>query len=131
MLQKSGRAEWVSEEMAELTDPGLYKIDPQEIWRKFKWRADKPRLRALLRELAAWRELEAQRLNVPRNRVVRDEALMEIAHHRARKDAHELSRIARPCIAVSPKAVRAREILAAVAKAGANALAGKPVANGR
>lgn len=90
-LTATKRTDWVNEEMAVLTNPATYKIDPYEVWRRFKWRADKPRLRALLRELAAWRELEAQRLNVPRNRVVRDEALMEIAHH-APKDVHELAR---------------------------------------
>lgn len=91
-LEKSNRIEWVREEMETLTSPSTYKIDPQEIWRRFKWRADKPRLRALLRELAAWREVECQRLNVPRNRVVRDEALMEIAYHPP-ASTHDLARI--------------------------------------
>ncbi len=90
-LAKSGRAAWVEEEMAALANPASYQVDPMEIWRRFKWRADKPRQRALLRELAAWREIEAQRLNVPRNRVIRDEALLEIAYH-SPKDAYELSR---------------------------------------
>ena len=90
-LARTGRADWVREEMAILTDPATYSAEPAEIWRKFKWRADKPRLRALLRELAAWRETEAQRINVPRNRVLRDEAILEIAHH-APKDTHELVR---------------------------------------
>ncbi len=90
-LQKNGREEWVKEEMAILTDPATYNVEPAEIWRRFKWRADKPRLRALLRELAAWREREAQRLNIPRGRVLRDEALLEIAHH-APANAHDLAR---------------------------------------
>jgi len=91
-LAKTKRTEWVREEMATLTNPATYKIEPMEIWRRFKWRAEKPRLRAILRELAAWREIEAQRLNVPRGRVLRDEALAEIAHHPP-KDGHELARI--------------------------------------
>ena len=90
-LQRSGRGDWLDEEMSILTDPATYRADPDTIWRKFKWRADKPRLRAILRELAAWREREAQRIDVPRSRVMRDEALMEIAQH-APKDAHDLSR---------------------------------------
>lgn len=90
-IQVEKRGEWVQEEMEILTSSSTYEINPQEVWRRFKWRADKPRLRALLRELAAWRELEAQRINVPRNRVLRDETLLEIAHH-VPKDAHELSR---------------------------------------
>ncbi len=116
-LKASGRAEWVQEEMAVLTDTATYRIDPKEIWRRFKWRADKPRLRALLRELAAWRELEAQRLNVPRNRVLRDEALMEIAHH-APSNAHELSRT-RGLHAGFAESRQGTEILAAVAHANA------------
>jgi ribonuclease D len=111
------RIGWVAEEMEILTNPATYKIDPQEVWRRFKWRADKPRLRALLRELAAWRELEAQRLNVPRNRVVRDEALMEIAHHPP-ASAHDLSRI-RGLNTGFAESRQGKEILEAVARANA------------
>jgi len=116
-LQKTGRVDWVREEMAELTSPATYTIDPQEIWRRFKWRADKPRLRAVLRELAAWRETEAQRINVPRNRVVRDEALMEIAHHPP-ENAHDLSRI-RGLSTGFAESRQGKEILEAVARANA------------
>jgi ribonuclease D len=91
-VEKSGRGDWLDEEMGVLTNPATYKVDPQEVWRRFKWRADKPRLRALLRELAAWREIEAQRLNVPRGRVIRDEALAEIANHPP-ESTHELARV--------------------------------------
>jgi ribonuclease D len=71
----------VQEEMAVLTNPATYAIDPRTAWRRLKLRSEKPRLNALVQELAAWRELEAQRLNVPRSRVLRDEALLEIAYH--------------------------------------------------
>ena len=117
MLEKSGRIGWVSEEMEILTSPNTYKIDPQTVWRKFKWKADKPRLRAILRELAAWRELEAQRLDVPRNRVVRDEALMEIAHH-APKDTHELART-RGLSTGFAESRQGKEIMEAIARANA------------
>ncbi|MDD5586947.1 MAG: ribonuclease D [Alphaproteobacteria bacterium] len=80
-LEKSGRSEWMREEMAVLTNPATYQIDPQEVWKRLRLRSDKPQLRAMVRELAAWRELEAQRLNIPRGRVIKDETLMEIAHH--------------------------------------------------
>jgi len=80
-LEKTGRSEWVREEMAVLTNPATYQIDPQEVWKRLRLRADKPQLRVMVRELAAWRELEAQRLNIPRGRVIKDETLMEIAHH--------------------------------------------------
>jgi len=78
-LAKTGRTEWVREEMAILTSPTTYQVNPSEVWRRLKFRSDKPKLLAALRELAAWRELEAQRLNVPRARVLKDETLMEIA----------------------------------------------------
>jgi ribonuclease D len=116
-LQKSGRADWVKEEMAELTALETYAIVPMEIWRRFKWRADKPRQRAILRELAAWRELEAQRINVPRNRIVRDEALMEIAYHPP-ESAHDLSRI-RGLSTGFAESRQGKEILEAVGRANA------------
>lgn len=116
-LHKSNRESWVQEEMGILTSPSTYKVDPQEIWRKFKWRADKPRLRAILRELAAWRELEAQRIDVPRSRIVRDEALMEIAHHPP-QNAHDLTRI-RGLSTGFAEGKQGRAVLEAVAKASA------------
>ena len=116
-LQKTGRADWVQEEMAELTATSTYDINPQEVWRRFKWKADKPRLRAMLRELAAWRELEAQRINVPRSRVIRDEALMEIAYHPP-ENGHDLSRIRGLSTGFS-ESRQGKEILEAVARANA------------
>ena len=80
-LAKTGRAAWVDEEMAILTNLKTYQLDPYEIWRRFKLRSDKPRARAVLRELAAWREKEAQRANLPRARIMKDETLLEIAQH--------------------------------------------------
>lgn len=114
-LRASGRQDWVAEEMEFLTSPSTYRIDPVEVWRRFKWRADKPRLRALLRELAGWRELEAQRLNVPRNRVVRDEALLEIAYH-APANTQELGRT-RGLSSGFADSRQGAEILSAVARA--------------
>ena len=80
-LEKSGRIDWVREEMNILTNPATYRLDTREAWRRLKVRSDKPRFLGLLREVAAWREEEAQRRDLPRNRVVRDEALIEIAAH--------------------------------------------------
>lgn len=80
-LEKNGRAAWLSEEMAVLTDPATYRVDPAESWRRLKVRAGKPRFLAVLKELAHWREEEAQRRDLPRNRLIRDEALLEIAAH--------------------------------------------------
>jgi ribonuclease D len=90
-LAKSGRTEWVAEEMAVLTDPATYALDPREAWRRIRFRTDNPRTLAVLREVAAWREEEAQRRDLPRNRVVRDETLCEIAAH-APNDLEHLAR---------------------------------------
>jgi ribonuclease D len=90
-LAKTGRAQWLGEEMGELTDPATYRQDPEEAWRRLKVRSNNRRLLALLRELAAWRETAAQQRNLPRNRLLRDEALLEIAAH-APADVAELAR---------------------------------------
>ncbi len=80
-LVKSGRTLWLDRELAVLTEPRTYNVDPQTVWQRFRLRSAKPRFRAILRELAAWREREAQSRDLPRGRLVRDEALLEIAAH--------------------------------------------------
>lgn len=90
-LAKSGRSSWLDEEMAVLTDPATYRLDPAEAWRRLKPRSNNRRLLALVRALAAWRETAAQQRNLPRNRILRDETLLEIAAH-APRDASELGR---------------------------------------
>ncbi len=67
--------------MAQLTNPEIYRLDPEEAWRRLKTRSGDRRFLALARALAAWREREAQRRDVPRNRVLRDEQLLDIAAH--------------------------------------------------
>ena len=67
--------------MAVLTDPATYQGDPENAWMRLKVRTNKPRFVAVLKELAAWREREAQRRDLPRSRVLRDEAMLEIAAH--------------------------------------------------
>jgi len=80
-LAETKRGDWVSEEMTILTSPGTYQTDPSEVWKRLKFHTDKPRRLAVLREVAAWREREAQRANLPRGRIIKDEALFEIASH--------------------------------------------------
>lgn len=80
-LAASGRTAWLKEEMATLTAEATYDTDPSRAWVRLKARGN-GRFLAVLREIAAWREREAQRRDVPRGRIVRDEALLEIAHHR-------------------------------------------------
>ena len=78
-LARSGRASWVADEMAVLEARETYIVEPEDAWRRLKARSNKPRFLATLKALAAWREREAQNRNLPRNRVVRDESIMEIA----------------------------------------------------
>ncbi|MGH7089814.1 MAG: ribonuclease D [Stellaceae bacterium] len=80
-LRANGRALWLEEEMAELTDPATYRLDPAEAWRRVKLRTGNRRALALARALAEWREKTAQERNQPRNRILRDEQLIEIATH--------------------------------------------------
>ena len=78
-LEKNGRRSWIDEELNVLTQPSTYIVEPQEAWRRIKSRNPKPRFLAILRELAAWRENEAQTRDVPRNRIMKDDGLLEIA----------------------------------------------------
>ena len=80
-LESTGREEWLSEEMAVLTDERTYLIDPEETWKRLRTRSRKPQYLAMVRALAAWRERTAQANDVPRNRVMKDESLTEIAAH--------------------------------------------------
>jgi ribonuclease D len=84
-LTQNGRAAWFAEEIEALVDPALYRADPREAWRrvKLRGRADK-RLLGVLRALAAWRESAAQQRDLPRGRLLRDEAVIEIATHAPR-----------------------------------------------
>ena len=91
LLEKNGRESWLVDEMTDLTSPGTYRVEPEDAWRKLKPRTGNARFLAVLRELAAWREREAQEKDIPRQRVLRDEALMEIAANRPRT-VEELAR---------------------------------------
>jgi ribonuclease D len=80
-LQKRGRSEWVGEEMEVLTSPDTYRADPEIAWERLKTRVRKPKELSVLIEVAAWREREAQSRDVPRGRVLKDEAIGDIAIH--------------------------------------------------
>ena len=80
-IEKSGRMEWLADEMALLTDPATYRVDPVEAWKRLKTRGGNKKFLAILKELAAWRELAAQSRDIPRGRILRDESLLEIAAH--------------------------------------------------
>ncbi len=78
-LDKSGRKKWVAEEMAVLKDPATYKADPDLAWKRVKTRTSTGKFLSIVRELARFRENHAQSRNIPRNRVFKDDALVEIA----------------------------------------------------
>ena len=91
-LARDGRTEWVAEEMAVLAQPETYRPDPEDIWERLRPRTGNRRMLGMLRAAAAWREREAQRVNVPRGRLLKDESLLEIAAT-APATAEALSRI--------------------------------------
>ena len=78
-LAQDGRLDWVAEEMAVLSDPATYRAEPEEMWLRLRPRSTNRRYLGQVRALAAWREREAQRINIPRQRLLKDEALLEIA----------------------------------------------------
>ena len=80
-LEKTGRETWLEGDMAVLSDPAIYRLDPTDAWRRIKLRNPKPRALAALKAVAAWRETEAQKRDLPRGRILRDEALIELATH--------------------------------------------------
>ena len=90
-LEKTGRAKWLQEELKVLTSPETYIIEPQEAWRRVKTRTNSSRFLAMVQALAAFRETHAQSRNVPRNRVFKDDALVELASLKP-KNITELNR---------------------------------------
>jgi ribonuclease D len=78
-LDKQGRSEWMREEMKVLTSPETYRMEPEHAWQRLKTRVRKPKELAVLIEVAAWREREAQTRDVPRGRVLKDDAVGDIA----------------------------------------------------
>lgn len=90
-LVKSGREAWVADEAAMLTDPATYTVHPDEAWLRVKTRTTSGRFLAIVKELARFRESYAQMNNVPRSRVMKDDALLELASTRP-TNAEELGR---------------------------------------
>jgi len=78
-LEREGRLDWVAQEMAVLTDPRTFRPDPDTLWERLRPRTGNRRMLGTLRAITAWREGEAQRVNVPRQRLLKDESLLEIA----------------------------------------------------
>jgi ribonuclease D len=81
-LASEGRSDWLDEEHAKLSDPDVYDTTPENSWQRLKLRKTTPEYVLGLQTAAAWRERQAQARDVPRGRIVKDEALYEIAEHR-------------------------------------------------
>jgi len=114
-LEANGRAHWLEEEFNIVTSPETYNTDPRAAWSRLKIRSGKRRFLAVVRELAAYRETEAQNRDVPRNRILRDDVIMDIAA-RSPKNPADLSKVRN----ISPQFASGRggkEILKTVATA--------------
>jgi ribonuclease D len=85
-LEKSGRMNWVREEMADLEDPAKYDTDPMNAWQRLKLRKPKKDYAAIVVAVAAWRERLAQELDKPRRRILKDDAIQEIAAQKPRNE---------------------------------------------
>ncbi|MFP4537784.1 MAG: ribonuclease D [Dichotomicrobium sp.] len=113
-LEASGREPWLAEEMAELTNVTNYDVQPEQAWQRMKLRVRTRRQLAVLMELAAWRERVAQEQDQPRPRILKDEALNDIAMQ-APRTTQELSRL-RTVNQGFARSARGQDVLAAVAR---------------
>jgi len=80
LINDSNRTEWVEKEMQSISDQSLYKIDPLDIWKRIKLKNSKPKTLNLLKHLAAWRENECKKQNIPRNKLIRDDVLVNVSY---------------------------------------------------
>ena len=115
-LETTGRGHWVAEELAFLSDPNIYEVQPDQAWKRVKTRTNSSKFLAYVKELAAFREDYAQRRNVPRNRVFKDDALVELASSKPSK-FEDLSK-QRLLLREARKGDIANGIIAAVNRAG-------------
>ncbi|MBR9768081.1 MAG: ribonuclease D [Rhodobacteraceae bacterium] len=114
-LAKNKRAHWVEEELQTLTNPETYMTRPEEAWKRVKTRTNSARMLAIVRALAEFREAHAQSNNIPRNRVFKDDALIELASTKPQSfDDLQRSRL---LLREARKGDIAKGILAAVASA--------------
>ncbi|MDA0338418.1 MAG: HRDC domain-containing protein, partial [Proteobacteria bacterium] len=91
-LKSNGRASWLDGEMAELTSTATYVVESEDAWLRLKPKTKNRRFLAIVQNVAGWREERAKEVDIPRNRVIRDDVVMEIAAHPP-KTADDLRRI--------------------------------------
>lgn len=113
-LHDTGREPWLAEEMAELTDPANYRVQPEQAWQRMKLRVRNRKQLAVVMEVAAWREQTAQRQDQPRQRILKDDAINDMAMQ-APRTTEDLSRL-RTISEGFARSARGQEILAAVAR---------------
>jgi ribonuclease D len=112
MLEKSGRAAWLAEEMETLTSVETYVTEPEHAWKRMKMRVKSRKALGILIELAEWRESLAQRANIPRGRVMKDDALFDIANQ-APKNTKDLGQL-RAVSEGFARSEKGREVISAV-----------------
>ncbi|WP_066795417.1 ribonuclease D [Sphingomonas soli] len=91
-LKRTGRGQWLDQEMERLADPENYRTDPDQAWQRVRISSRKPEVLGRLKALARWRELEAQGKDLPRGRIIKDETLADLAGNPPRKQA-DLGRV--------------------------------------
>ncbi|MFA7441327.1 MAG: ribonuclease D [Sphingomonadaceae bacterium] len=106
-LRRTGRGVWLDEEMARMTDPTQYRVDPEQSWLRVKLPNRKPDVLGRLKALARWRELEAQQRNIPRGRLLKDETLADLAAAPPQSQA-DLARVRGLATSWSQNAIGAR-----------------------
>ncbi|WP_085836433.1 ribonuclease D [Aquimixticola soesokkakensis] len=116
-IEKSGRQKWVAEELTILTSPETYVVEPEQAWKRVKTRTTSGKFLAAVKELAAFRESYSQSRDIPRSRVYKDDALLELASTKP-KSSEDLNR-SRLLLREARKGDIADGILAAIAKAAA------------
>ena len=92
LIEDSNRTEWVDKEMMYLSDKSLYHIEPNEVWKRIKLKNSKPQILNTLKHLAMWRENECRERDIPRNKLIRDDALINISYASS-KTIDELKKI--------------------------------------
>lgn len=86
-LKKTGRGDWLDQEMERIADPDNYKNDPDEAWQRVRISSRKPEVMGRLKAIARWRDLEARNKNLPRGRIMKDETVADLAGNPPRKQA--------------------------------------------
>jgi ribonuclease D len=112
MLQETGRSQWLEEELQTLTNPDNYQLHPEDAWKKIRLRSSSPGFVRLVKALAQWRELKAREINIPRNHLLKEQTLLEIAAG-APTSIEELKRI-RHIGGIGNNETLAREIVAVI-----------------